>query len=212
MPISASKAFCSNLSEGLHAFAQPLSILRASLGNDHLDRMAREELLELASNSATQVERVCRLFSCLQQLLNIENIEPHLSETAILPLLAQVADGASLLFEESGMILNVVLPASCPPVLINRTRTLEALSTILLVAHAVSDREDTIELITSTSVSNDVRVVVQNARGSIKAMNAEQRLNIALAEANMRSQEARFLCSTMPFRVQVEFSAPPLAQ
>jgi hypothetical protein len=196
----------------LHAVAQPLSILRASLGNDHLDQMTKDELLELASNSAVQVERACRLFSCLQQLLNIESNEPHLSETAILPVLAQVADGENLLFEESGMLLNVVLPATCPPVLINPARTLEALSTILLIAHAISDRQDTIELIASSSVTNDVRVVVQNARGSIRSMNAEQRLNMALAEANMRSQQANFSSSKKPFRVQIEFSALPLAR
>jgi hypothetical protein len=78
------------------------------------------------------------------------------------------------------------------------------LSSILLVAHALSQPQDTIELIASSSSSNALRVVVQNVHSYVDALNAEQSLNMALAEANIRSQQASLSWNLEPFSVQIE--------
>jgi hypothetical protein len=155
---------------------------------------------------------VCALFSCLQQLVSTESIKPHLSETPLLPLLAHVADGVNLLFEEGGMFIRSMVPDTCQPVLIDRARTLQALSTVLLIAHAVSHPQDTVELIASSSSSNSVQVVVRNLASYVDAMNAEASLSMALAEANIRSQQANFSWSLQPFSVQIELQGAPLIQ
>lgn len=200
-----------NLSQGIHAAAQPLAILRASLGNNYTDRMSVEELRELAASSALEVERVCTLFSCLQQLVSAESIKPHLSETSIQPLIAHVADGVNLLFEDGGMHLRSTVQDTCQPVLLNQARTIQALSSVLLVAHAVSHPQDTVELIASSLSSRTVQIVVRNVNAHISAMNAEQSLSLALAEANIRSQQASLSWSLQPFNVQIEIQgAPPV--
>jgi signal transduction histidine kinase len=193
----------------MHAAAQPLAVLRASLDSNNVDRMSIEELRELALSSASEVERLCTLFSCLQQLVSTESVKPHLSEMPILPLLAHVADGVNLLFEDDGIILRSVVSDSCQPVLINRARTLQALSTVLLIAHAISHPRDTVELIASSSSSNSVRVVVRNLTSYVDAMNPEASLSMAFAEANIRSQEADFSWSLQPFSVQMELKGAP---
>jgi len=210
VPRSASETLCFNFSQGMHAAAQPLAILRASLDTSYTDRMTREELRELAARSAEQVERVCTLFSCLQQLVSTESIKPELSEMSILPLLADAADGVKLLFENDGIVLNSILPGTCQPALANRARTQQALSNVLLIAHAVSRAQDTVELIAFSSSSNTVQVVVRNTQLYIDAMNAEQSLSMALAEANMKSQQAGFSWGLQPFSVQIEFSGAEL--
>jgi hypothetical protein len=202
--MSEAETLCMNLSQGMHAAAQPLAILRASLDNSQLDQMSTEELRELAASSAVEVERVCTLFSCLQQLVSTESIKPHLSEAPILPLLAHAADGVMLLFEDDGMSLSSIVADTCQPVLINEARTLQALSNVLLVAHAVSSPKDTVEMIASSSSANAVRVVVRNSRAYVGAMKAEQSLSLALAESNMRSQQASLSWSLQPFSVQIE--------
>ena len=68
---------------------------------------------------------MCILFSCLQQLVMSESIKPQLSPTPILPLLAYVAEGVNLLFQQDGIFLSSSTPDTCQPVLINRARTLE---------------------------------------------------------------------------------------
>lgn len=204
----ASEILCSKLSHGIHAAAQPLAVLLASLSKGHTDRMSTDELRELTASSAVEVQRVCTLFSCLQQLVMAASIKPQLSPTSILPLLAYVTDGVDLLFQQDGISLRSVVPDTCPPVLINRTRTLQALSRVLLIAHAVSSPADTVELIASSS-PNAVQIVVRNSNSSIDPMNAETSLSMAVAEANIRSQQAIFSWSPQPFNVQIELPSAP---
>jgi len=201
---AARPVFWSNLSRGIHAAAQPLTILRASLGKEQTDRMSLIELRELAASSAREVERVCIYFSFLQQFVISESVKPQLSPMPIEPLVAYATDGVKLLFGRDGMFLTSMVEDGCRPVLVDRARTLQALSSVLLVAHGVSHVQDTIEVIASSSSPHGVKIVVRNANSGIEAINEEARLSMALAEANMRSQQSTLSWSLKPFGVQIE--------
>ena len=205
---AASEKFCSNLSRGIHAAAQPLTILRASLDRQLIDRMSIGELRTLAASSAMEVERVCVLFNCLQQFVITDSIKPHLIATPLLPLLATVVDGVNLLFEKDGMFLRLTAPDVCQPVLIDTARTLQALSSVLLTAHAVSRANDTVELI-ATSSRTVIRVVVRNANSYVDPLSAEASLGMALAEASIRSQQGRFTWCLQPFTAQIDLHKAP---
>jgi len=207
---SATEALCFNLSQCIHATAQPLAVLRASLGNGRVERMSLEELRELATSSAAEVERLCSLLSCLQRLVSTESTQAQLSETSIQPLLEHVADGVNLLYKEDQISLSSIVANDCQPVLIDKARMLQALSTILLIAHAVSRPQDTVELIASSCSTNAVRVVVRNLASCVDQMNAETSLSMAFAEANIRSQQADFSWSMKPFSVQMDLQGVPL--
>jgi hypothetical protein len=207
---SASEILYSNLAQGIHAAAQPLAVLLASLSKDHTDRMNSDELRALTASSAVEVQRVCTLFSCLQQLVMTESIRPRLSPTPILPLLAYAVDGVNLLFQQDSITLSSVVPDTCPPVFINRARTLQALSRVLLVAHRLSGARDMVELIASRS-ANAVQIVVRNLRLSAAVIDAEASLSIAVAEANMRSQQAGLSLSLQPFAVRIDLPMAPFA-
>ena len=207
---SASEALCSNLSQGLHAAAQPLTILRASLSNPDTDQMSAGELRELMATSAAEVERVCKLFSYLRELVRAENTVPHLSQTPILALLAEVVDGVKLLYEEDGILLNSTAPDTCQSVFIDRARTLQALSSVLLIAHGISQTQDTVEVTVTSPTVNTVQVAVRNLNSHVKPINAEARLGLALAEANIRSQQANFSWCPGPFSVRIELPSAPL--
>jgi signal transduction histidine kinase len=207
---SASEILCSNLAQGIHAAAQPLAVLLASLSKDYTDRMNLDELRELSASSAAEVQRLCTLFSCLQQLVMAESIKPQLSPIPLLPLLAYAADGVNLLFQQDGISLRSVLPDTCPPVLIHRARTLQALSRVLLIVHELSLAQDTVELIASAS-ANAVQIVIQNLNLSAAMINSEARLSMAVAEANMRSQQAALSLSLQPFTVCIELPRAPFA-
>jgi hypothetical protein len=200
---SASEILCSNLAQGIHAAAQPLAVLLASLSKGYTDRMNTDELRELAASSAVEIKRVCTLFSYLQQLVLAESIKPQLSPTPLPPLLTYAADGVNLLFQQNGISLRSVLPDTCPPVLIHRARTLEALSRVLLIVHGLSRAHDNVELLASASL-HAVEIVIQNLNLSVDMINAETRLSMAVAEANMRSQHAGFSLILQPFTVCIE--------
>ena len=208
--MSASEILCSNLAQGIHAAAQPLAVLVASLSKGHTDRMDSEELRELTASSAVEVQRVCTLFSGLQQLVMAESIKPQLSPIPLLPLLAYAADGVNLLFQQDGIALNSVLPDTCPVALINRARTLQALSTVLLVVHRLSAAQDMVELIASSS-THAIQIIVRNLRLSVAVIDAEASLRVAVAEANMRSQQAGLSLSLQPFTVRIDLPMAPFA-
>jgi hypothetical protein len=199
---TASGRLCADLSRGIHAAAQPLSILRASLDRGYTDRMTEAELRDMVDSSAAEVERVCTLFNYLQQIVMVESIEPKIAALPIAPLLADAADGVNLLFEKDGMLLRAKAPADCPPVLIDKERTLHALSAVLLIAHTVSRARDTVDFVTS-AFSRSVRVVVRNRNSNVLKMNAEAGLSMALADANIRSQHGDFSWSLQPFCVHI---------
>ncbi len=200
---SASEVLCSNLAQGIHAVAQPLAVLMASLSEDHIDLMNFDELRELTVSSAAEVQRLCALFGCLQQLVMVESIKPQLSSTPLLTVLAYAAEGVHLLFQQDGIFLRSVAPDTCPPVLIHRPRTLQALSRVLLIVHGLSRAQDTVELMATPS-AHAVQVVIRNLNVSVAAINAEASLSMAVAEANMRSQHAEFALSLRPFTVCIE--------
>ena len=208
LPRGASEILCSNLAQGIHAAAQPLAVLLASLSQGHTDGMNTDQLRELMASSAGEVQRVCTLFNCMQQLVIAESIKPPLSATPILPLLEYAADGVNLLFQQNGMSLSTRMPDTCQPVLIDRARTLQALTRVLLIAHTVSGAGETVELIATCS-ADGVQIVVRNLYSSVAAMNAETSLSMAVAEANIRSQQADFSWSLQPFNVQIELAKAP---
>jgi hypothetical protein len=207
---SATEILCSNLAQGIHAAAQPLAVLLASLSTDHTDQMNCDELRELAASSAVEVQRVCASFSCLQQLVITESIKPEVYPNPILPLIAYAADGVNLLFQQDGIALNSVLPDTCPLALINRARTLQALSTVLLVVHRLSAAQDMVELIASSS-THAIQIIVRNLRLSVAVIDAEASLRVAVAEANMRSQQAGLSLSLQPFTVRIDLPMAPFA-
>jgi hypothetical protein len=208
-PNPALEVLCSNLSHGIHAAAQPLTVLLASLSKAHTDGMSTGELRELTASSSEEVQRVCTLFSYLQELVVAESIKPKLSATAILPLLASAVERVQLLFHQQGIILSSTVSATCPLVLINGPRTLRALSSVLLTVHALSRARDHVEMIASTS-THGMQIVVRNLGLSLATTTAEARLSMAAAEANIRSQHAGFVFNQRPFHLQIDLPKAPL--
>ena len=108
------------------------------------------------------------------------------------------------------MRLRLDLPEADLPVQIDNNRTQQALSSVLLVAHAVSRAPDTVELVVSPAATG-VRVVVRNLNSQVGAVTSEARLGMAIAEASIRSPRGAFSWSLMPFNVQIELPTVHLA-
>ena len=172
--------------------------------------MSIGELRKLAASSVAEVERVCALFGCLQQFVNTESMKPNLAATPLLPLIVSVIDGVNLLFEKGGMFLRLTAHDVCQPVLIDSARTVQALSSVLLVAFAISRAKDTVQLIASSS-PNAVQVVVRNANSYVDPLSVEASLSMALAEASIRSQQGRFTWSLQPFIATIDLDKAPAA-
>jgi signal transduction histidine kinase len=195
-------ALCSNLALGIHAAAQPLAVLEAGLSKEHTHSMSRNELRHLVTSSAAEVRRVSILFHCMQQLVMAQS-EPPLAPTPIVPLLAEAIDGVQLLFDNDGISLIAQLPASPLLVRIHPSRTLHALSRILLVAHALSQKGQPVELLAAHS-NSAVQITIRNNNALPANVSSEIRLSLAVAAANIHSQHAAYSQDLQPFAVHIE--------
>ena len=200
----------STLLEGMHAAAQPLTILQACLNKEHTRSMSEYELRKLTVQSANEVERLCSLFSYMQQLITIEASKSKILPEQITALLSHVIEGIELIFKESGMHLLCAMPISCPDILIDGCRTRQALSSVLQVVHSISSISDTIEIVPTCS-SEMVSVTVTNLQSFVPTLKTEALFHLALAEANIRSQDGRFTWRLQPFSAEIELFRPSLA-
>jgi len=201
---SVFEKLCSNLAEGFHAAAQPLTILRGTLDSTGADRRTLRDFRELIAHSSTEVRRLCTLYKCMNELVLVESVEAQLVATPILPLLASAASGVNFLLKKDAVRLTSMTNETSLAVLIDRERTLKALTSSLRIASTVSRMQEPVELFASPISSSTVQVVLQTVDSSTCSLDAETRLEIALAEANICSQEALFSLTLQPFRVQIE--------
>ena len=204
-----SETLFADLLEGMHAAAQPLSILHATLSREYAESMDREELWELTLSSADQVERLRILFNYMQQLVATESTKALLLPERLPPLLNHVLEGVDLLFDEAGIYLSVAVPDDCPEVLIDSMRMENVLTSMLLYLHSASAASDTVAL-TASWTDTVVRLELGNEKLQIARLDAKGRLGMALAKANLLSQGGRFSYSLKPFQIQIELETVPL--
>src|ERR1039458_8264634 len=61
--------FCANMAHGLHAMAQPLTILRSTMSACVQQTLSETDNRRYLQLSSLQVERLCGLFDFMQQLV-----------------------------------------------------------------------------------------------------------------------------------------------
>jgi light-regulated signal transduction histidine kinase (bacteriophytochrome) len=197
---------CSYMSQGLHALAQPLTIVRsamAALTTPGVTAVERRRYLELSTQN---VERTCSLFECLQDLVIASQIEANCEPMELSQLLADVADDQKTALQASSVELRIAIPDSLPNLRGDAARTMQAISSALKIAASVSSPGDVVELLAKAR-NGFVELILQNSRINSRPLNSSERLSLALAEANIRSQQGKYDCVEDPLRV---FIALPL--
>jgi hypothetical protein len=190
------------VADGLHAMAQPLTILRSSVAASvapEFDAGRRQRYLEM---SVQQIERLCGLFECLQDLVIAGQFEAECAPIELSALLAQVIGEQQPLLQASGIEFRAVLPDGPMSALGDAARTLEALLAGLKVAAALSASGDIVELL--AEIKNQfVELTVRSDRTHPRALNSSERLTLSLAQANVLSQSGEFECAYDPFQLRL---------
>lgn len=182
--------------------AQPLTILRSSvpaLAAVDVTPAKRQRYLEL---SIRQVQRVCALFDCLQDLVVTAQAQPDCAPFDFAAMVATVADDHRLAFQEREVELRVQLPGDLPAALGDASRTRQALTAGFTAAALVSASGDVIE-VAATARNRRVELVLQIDRVHGIRLESQERLNLRLAQANIASQRGDYECTEDPFRVRL---------
>ena len=203
LEITPSSSLLAQLADGLHAMAQPLTVLRGALGALQLwDRAAAAERQRYVEMSATQTERLCDIMCCLRSLVDAAQIEAVCAPVDLQELVASVVEDFAVVCHSSDLRIVVSSSDGCMQVFADRARTEQALRSALKTIAAVSVRGDEIQL-QILSDGGFVGFVLQNGRKHRKSLGSGDRLELSLAEASVRSQQGGFEFSENPFRISI---------
>lgn len=199
--------FLANLSEGLHAMAQPLTILRSSVpasAMGGIDTLKQRRYFEL---SRQQVERACSLFELLQDLVIEHRTDADCAPIELAELLTEIAEDQRIVLQASGIELRIAIPNGLLTVIGDEIRTLQAVQSALKTVVSVSAAGDVVEFLAS-ACGRYVELIIRNDREHGRSLNSSERLSISLSQENILSQQGKYEYSEDPFCTRMALPMP----
>jgi len=197
-----SAKFHRDLANGLHAMAQPLTMLRAAvevLGLPPSAGVDRQRYLEI---SAGAVERTCNVFANVQDLLTASVTDAQHVRFDLWEAIAPRIDDNRRLLQASGITIAAAANPAWRPVVGDAGRTEQAVAVLLQIAGDLASKGDVIEL-SGSAVGGFLQLRLENSNRRSKRVDSTVRLGLALAEANIVSQHGSYEFSEDPFRVSL---------
>jgi len=198
--------FCAELADGLHALAQPLTIVRSAIALLAAAGENGAHPARYVDMSARQMERTCQIFASVQGLL-ATRLVPAACEPLDLPLLfARIAQDHASKLAERGIRLEQSARPLPEPVVADRLRTEQAIAAALQTAISASSSGDVIQMDTSQS-DESFEVRLQSTCRTENSLNSFDRLHLSLARANMLSQHGGYRFTPEPFCIALMLPA-----
>jgi signal transduction histidine kinase len=190
--------FLASMAEGLHAMAQPLTILRSTIAALAAPAGGGANQQRYLQTSVEQVERACLIFDYLQDLVIAGQVKASRTALDLSLLIATVVDDQRETLQRLGIEIRVIKADSLPSAIGDEARTLQALASSLETAVSLSAPGDVIELLAEVR-DEYVETTIRNEGSHRKPVNSLQRLGLLLAEANLLSQEGKWNFVPDPF-------------
>lgn len=209
-PPSELDVFRRQVNDGLHAMAQPLTVLRsavAMLSRPQIAEATRLDYLELAS---AEMERTCRLFADLSGLIAAASSEAVQSQFDLWSLLAPLIDACEAMLREIPAEIRLSAPGLRATILGDAERTEQALSAVTMVMIAAAAPGDLVQVET-TCRDGFLRLAFRNERSSHRQVSSADRLKLSVARASVLSQQGTFTFSEHPLLVTVALRLQPVA-
>jgi hypothetical protein len=196
--------FCSELGDGLHALAQPLTVLRGALGALTMHGAARQETtdryLELSN---TQVDRLCNLLSGLHSLLDGVRSEPVCTEIDLWDLTVSVLENRRDVASNNLPRISLAKPDGEFGVMADPARVEEALNAALNAIEAQSQSRDDISMDISRR-DGFANLSLLCTRSNGEKLSAMNWLHLSAAKANVKKQHGTYDCSESPFQISIK--------
>ena len=194
------------LANGLHAMAQPLTVLRGALGAGKLRGSGAPENDRYIEMSVKQVERMGDLLSSLRDLLDTADGERKRAKINIGELISLVLEEMSSVFREWGGTIDRVEPDDTTHIHGDADRTERALRAALRLAVSISSPGGVIR-VSARACDGQVEVKVEQTARHAKNLGFAERLNLSLVERNIRSQGGRYECVEEPLCILLTLPA-----
>lgn len=204
-------SLCAGLHDGMHAMAQPLTLLRSYFHLVQTDGGLRSQLL--LDDAAAGVEQLCSLFQIMQELVHVQSAVAQMSPVPFCLVLASLLEDAEVVFAGTGLQLDLRegllsegrLVGEALRVKVDAKRTRQALISMLHVARQGVGRGSAVSCSLALAAGFvEVRLEREEALGrSSEQLDEVARLQLALANAYMVSQQAVFRVERSPLRLSI---------
>lgn len=198
--------FRAEMADGLHALAQPLTILRSAIA---MLAMAQENgagSKRYVDMSVKQVERTCQFFSSVQELLSARMTTAEQEAIDIRSLLSQAIEERSQTLDELGIRLVVALPEYPCTVSADRQRTEKAISAAFEAAVSASRSGDVIK-VDAFSSGEFLELSFESTGKLDNSLKSFDRLKLSVARANILSQQGVYQFTQEPFCILLALPA-----
>jgi len=194
--------FYVDLANGLHALAQPLTILQSTVGASSAPGCTTDRQQHYRDVSILQVERACDIYWGLQNLVVANQAAAERTPYDLSQALASLLEDQLAVLTASGIELSIAPSFADRSIQGDASRTLQAVQTSFKIAASRSSAGDVIQL-KSAVADGRVELTIANSRLYGKVLNSLDRLNMAVAETNIRSQQGDYSYSDDPFSVVI---------
>lgn len=188
----------------LHAMAQPLTVLRGTIGLLRLRGATVPDAQRYLEMTHTQVERLCSLMAGMRNLLDNVQVDSTCASANLWELVESILDSEDSNLKDSGLRISVAGAGRDIHVLANPVLAEHAIQAALSAVLAVSQNGDAMYL-TVNAHDGFADLTVKTSCTDGKNLNSVGRFHLSVAEVSIRSQHGLFECLTDPFRVSLKF-------
>ncbi|HEY6489216.1 MAG: hypothetical protein WCC26_08370 [Terracidiphilus sp.] len=192
-------ALYADLANGLHAMAQPLTILRGALGALAMVNAVAPEHERYLEMSTREIERLCDMMFCLQGLLDAASHPADCKPVSLAEVIEPVLE-LEKTFSALGLRIEAALPAAALDLLCDADRTERALRSAVKTLASLAEPGSVLKFTVDVHPPVvDLVLLAESAPG--KRFGSQQRLGLSLMEASLRSQQGTMELSEDPLRI-----------
>lgn len=197
-------ALYSELAEGLHAMAQPLTIVRGAMCALTLNQDLPSTSQRYLDITSAQLDRLCYLMSSVRSLLETTQFNANCVTVEIWELISPILEDLDAALRRSGVQIAPANPEqSAVHAIADPARTEQALRAALNTALSVASRDDVI-LLDVLPRDGFVDLTIYNTKPHGKSLGSSDRLSLSLVKASIRSQQGIFECVEDPLRISLK--------
>ena len=196
--------FYDALAEGLHAMAQPLTILQSCVliaAKPELAKMATPEML---GDMAGEVERMCGLFRCLQDLVQANGGDGERSLVNLGDLARSAIETVGSRLRAAGVSAEVSGLESLPGMWMDEVRVKQGWTSLLEAALLTSSPGGALRI--SGEFERDSVAVWIEGDGGRREAGSVLRLKVTVAKALLEAAGAEVTSTVDPFHVRILFT------
>ena len=196
------RQFHAELADGLHALAQPLTILRSAIEMMGVCRQSGKDDQRYVELSMEHIQRACDMFDSIQGLMLTRLVPAKNGPVDFGAVASRVVEEKNIVLKARGIGIASAIAPDLRPAAGDAERAEEAIAAAIDAAALMAAEGDVIQLLVAET-GGFIELSVRGANKAGAAMPAAARLCLSLARAHILSQQGRYYFVDEPFSISL---------